>query len=211
VADALAHPPDEVPSPLVHSDLEPALRRQPPEDAHPRGRGLSVLQAHAAPEPRDRLLVGLPADLHAIDARYRVAGVQDGGRQPAVVREEEEARRVHVEPADGVEPLAGRLDEGDHRRPALRVVDGAHDAARFVEHDRAAFRGGTDRLAVHGDRVARRVGPLAELAHDGAVHRDAPRADEVLGAAPRRHAGGAQDLLQPLGGRLLTFVGRAGW
>jgi hypothetical protein len=122
--------------------------------------------------------------------------MQKRGRERAIVGEQEESCRVHVESADRVEPLADPREQHARRRPPLRIAEGADDTAGLVEkHGAARRRPARDPLAIDGDRITGRVGPLAELAHHDPVHADAAGADQVLGVAAGRHPGGAQDLL----------------
>jgi hypothetical protein len=203
MSDGVAHPPDEVVPSLGHGDLEPGLRRESIEHVDARRARLPVVEAHAAAEPRDRLLAGRPAHLGMVDPRHGVSRVHERRRERAVVREEEEPGRVQIEPPDRVEPLAGAPDEIAHRRPALGIVERAHDAARLVEDDRPppAHAHG---LPVDRDPVAGRVGATPELADRLVVHGDAARGDEGLGLAARGDARRAQDLLEALRRRPTT-------
>jgi hypothetical protein len=196
VADRRAEATDEMRSALVHRDLEPGLRRELLDHAHACGRRLPLLQADTAAQSREGVFARRAAHLDLVDPRDGVAGMEQRCRERAVVRENEKPGRVHVETPDGIEPVH-RADERRDRRTALGVAQRAHDAARLVEHDRPAGAD-ADRVAVDGDRVDARVRAPAELADDGAVHRDAPGADEVLRRAPGRDARGAQDLLESL-------------
>jgi len=124
----------------------------------------------------------------------------------AVVGEEEEARRVEIEPADGIDAPRAR-HQRRHRRPPLGVPERAHHAARLVHDDRAAHARHRDALAVERDAIALGIGARAERAHHDAVHRDPAGQDERLRMAPRGHARGAQDLLQALRQRLSIVAG----
>jgi len=196
VADGRAETADEMRPALVDRHLEPGLRRELLDDAHAGRRGLPVLEANTATKPREGVFTRGAAHLHLVDARDGVTRMEERRRERAVVREEEEPGRAHVEAADGIEAV-GRPDERRDRRPALGVAQRADDPARLVEQDRPA-RADADRVAVDRDRVETRVRPPTQLADDGAVHRHAAGADQVLRGAPRRDARGAKDLLEPL-------------
>ena len=78
-------------------------------------------------------------------------------RQPvselAVVRQQQHAGRVGVEPADG-DDARRVVDEVDDGRPALRIARGRDDAGRLVQEDvgEALLR---ERPAVELDPVVR--------------------------------------------------------
>jgi len=154
--DGVAHAADDSPVPLADGDLEPRLGRQPLEHADVGGRGAPRARRRemdAPPEARDRRIVGRTADLRMIDARQRPARVEEPRRERAVVREQQEPGRVHVEPADGIEPLAGAADERGHRRPPLGIRHRAHEASRLVQQDRPALARRREALTVHLDPV----------------------------------------------------------
>ena len=100
-------------------------------------------------------------------------------RERPVVRQQQDAGRVGIEPADRHD--AGRvIDELDDRRPALRVAGGRHDSGRLVQqHVREPLQ--LDALSVDLDAVARgdeRV-QLSGLAVDA----HAPGLDQLVGGA----------------------------
>jgi hypothetical protein len=105
-------------------------------------------------------------------------------RERAVVREQECARRVGVEPADGNHPR-GMLDQVDDSRAALRIARRRDDAGRLVEKH-VGKRLWRDRPPVQFDRVAL-ADESAEIA-ELAVHAHAAGADEFVRLAARRHA-----------------------
>ena len=82
----------------------------------------------------------------------------------AVVREDDQALGVVVEPADRIEVAldAGARQQIDHRRPALRVRPRADHAARLVNQQVPAL-GRLEPAAVDLDLVAIRIGLGAEL------------------------------------------------
>jgi hypothetical protein len=184
VVHGLAHPPDQVETPLGHRDLEPRLGGQRFEHAHLGGQRLPpVVEPHAAPEPRDRRLGGLAPHLGVVDARHAAPRMQESRRQRAVVGQQEKAGRLEVEPAHRIEPLAHAMEQPRHRRPALRVGERAHHAARLVQHDRPPARR-RDGVPVDGDPVALGVGTHAELVHDAPVDADPPGTDERFRRPP---------------------------
>ena len=105
-------------------------------------------------------------------------------RERPVVREQERARRVPVEPADRDDPVLVR-DELHDRRTALRIVRGRDDARGLVQQD-VGQRLEPHSLAVHLDDVA----ALDEGREPCglAVHGHAPGLDQLVGPAARGNA-----------------------
>ena len=128
MADRFAHPAHLAVAAFVEDELE-AGRTEP---ANARGRRETVLELDALGERAQGLVVRLPPGLHLVDLLDAVPGVGERVRELAVVREQQRARRVDVEPADGDDARVV-LDEPDHGRPALRVAGGRHDARRLVQ------------------------------------------------------------------------------
>src|SRR6266404_3190623 len=101
VPNRIAEPAYEVRAPLVYDDAQPRLRRQLLLDRR-RRRGTSAIgEADAATQARERPLVRSAAHLHPVRARHVVPGVEETCRQLAVVRQQEQPRRLHVETTDG--------------------------------------------------------------------------------------------------------------
>ena len=96
------------------------------------GRGAAVLELDALGEPAERVAARPALDLGDVDLLDLVARVGEPVRELAVVREQERAGRVRVEPADRDD---ARLvaDEADDGRPPVRVARGRDDARRLVQ------------------------------------------------------------------------------
>src|SRR5439155_1656214 len=122
---------------LAHGDLEPRLRRPLLEDPDLGGQGLPVLEVHPAPHAGERLLARRTPHLRVVDARDAAPGVEECGGEAAIVRQEQQAGRVHVEPPDRVEPALDAPEQRPDSRPALRVVERRDDPPRLVHDDRA--------------------------------------------------------------------------
>ena len=114
-------------------------------------------------------------------------------RERAVVREQERARRVDVEPADRDDPRLV-LDEADDGRPALRVARGRHDPRRLVQ-EHVGERLLRDRPPVDLDGV----GGLHERVQLPGLAVDAHAAglDQLVGLPARRDAGAREVGVQP--------------
>ena len=180
VADRGQHPLHLVLSALVESQLEPRWL----EASDLRGGGHAVVELHPLGEPGQGLVVGLALDLCLVDLVHLVARVHEPVRERPVVREQEDAGRVRVEPTHRHDaPLMG--DEAHDGRPSLRVAGGRDDARRLVQEDvRERLRGDLGAVdldavcALHERRQARHL----------AVHGHAACADQLLGATARGDA-----------------------
>ena len=189
MADRLAHAAHLAVAALVQHELElPGA-----EPAYTRRRSDAVLELDSLGEPAQRLVVRLLPRLDLVDLLDAVARVRKPVRERAVVREQEHAGRVDVEPPDRDDPRLV-LDERDDGRPALRVA-GRRDDARGLVQEHVGEPLLRDRPAVHLDDVPRldeRV-QLARLA----VHAHAAGLDQLVrlaaGGDTRPRAGTRSD------------------
>ena len=151
MADRLAHPLDLVLAALVQRQLDPRrcqdARRAP-------ARCMPSSSSTPSAEAADRLGRRLPVDVGLVDLLDAVAGMREPVRERAVVRQEERAGRVGVEPADRDDALRHVVHELDDRRPSLRVAGRRHGAGRLVQEDVGELLR-RDGLAVDLDPVAR--------------------------------------------------------
>ena len=144
VADRLAHPLHLALAALVEHQLDPRRARGGvPAPARVRPSSSSTPSRQRA----QGRVGGLALHLDLVDLVDLVARVREPMREGAVVRQQDRARRVGVQAADGYDPDA-RVDEADDRRAAVRVARGRHDTGRLVqEHvrERLAQRPGRRR------------------------------------------------------------------
>jgi len=207
VADGVAHIPDLPRAPFVQRDrnqrLVLARAQAGVDDAHDGGRRPTAPDHHAAPQTLELALVRHAAQPRVVFALDLVARVEQARREFPVVGEQQQAFRVVIEAPDGVDVLAHLRQQVEHRRPALGVLPRRHVPARLVEQDVAVPRRHPHALAVHSDVVAGRVGPRAEFQDGDAVHRHPAVHDQCFRRAPRRDAGGGEDLLKTIAGRRL--------
>ena len=204
MADGLAHGPDLPRPPLVQREGKQRLvlaRAEPGiDDAHDGGRGSTALDHDAAPEALELTFLGHAADARVVLAFDLVAGMEQARRELPVVGEQQQALRVVVEPAHRVDVLAHLRQQVQHRRPALGILPRGHVPARLVQQDVAVARRHAHALAVHADVVAGRVGSGAQFEDGGPVHRHPAVHNQRLRRAPRRDAGGGEDLLEAIAG-----------
>ena len=107
--------------------------------------------ARSAPSPTRG-----PPTLRDVRLGHAEARMREAVREVAVVGQQDQAARVGVEAPDRVEPpVAGRRDEVDDGRAAVRVAGGGDDARRLVERVDDAHGGRrADALAVDLDALA---------------------------------------------------------
>ena len=96
MADRREHALDLVLAAFVHRQLD-AVRA---EAARAGGRGRAVVELDAVAEPLERLVGRLALDLGLVDLLDLVARMGEPVRELAVVREQERAGGIGVEPAD---------------------------------------------------------------------------------------------------------------
>ena len=201
VADRLAHAFDLMLAALVQRELEAAEARSPRDDPSARRRRQPVLELDPVAEAGEIVRRRRPFDVGFVDLRDAVAWVREPVREIAVVREEEGAGRVDVEPPDRDDPrLSG--NEVDDRSPSVRVACRGDDAIGLVQQQ-VGERLRRDARTVDLDDVA--------LPHVGvqlswlAVHAHPAFADELVGAPARRDAG-AREVCVEAHGRILARV-----
>ena len=88
-------------------------------------------RARSPSSARERLVGRLALDVGDVDLVDLVAGMGEPVRELAVVREQQHAGRVGVEPPDG-DDARRVVDEADDGRAALRVARGRDHARRLV-------------------------------------------------------------------------------
>ena len=191
VSDGLEHPLHLVLAALVERELDPSAA----EPAGAGGRGAAVLELDAVAKPAKRVLARIAFDLGLVDLLHLVARVREPVCELPVVRQQERAGRVRVEPADRDDARHGR-DELDDGRPPVRVARRRHDAGGLVEqHVGEPLR--YQRPPVELDRV----GGLDDRVQlpGPPVHADTARLDQRVGAAARGDAGPCEVGVEPHG------------
>ena len=178
VADRGQHPLHLVLSALVEGQLEPRWLEAP----DPRGRGHAVVELHPLGEPGQRLVVGLALDLRLVDLVHLVARVHEPVRERPVVREQEDAGRVRVEPPHRHDaPLMG--DEAHDGRPSLRVAGGRDDARGLVRRTYVSGSGATS-----APSTSTRSAPSTNVARPATSPFTVTRPARISSSAPRREA-----------------------
>jgi len=115
-------------------------------------------------------------------------------RDVAIIRQQEQALGVAVEPTDRKNPFAD--PNKVHHRPAIAFVAcGCDVSGWFVEHQ-VAQRWLANDLIVDPDFIGGGIGAGAQLGHDLAVDRDAAFADQCFGGASGGNAASGEYALE---------------
>src|SRR3989442_6510490 len=173
-----------------HLHLDASTGRSHParHDAHG-----AVVDDDAAGEGALHRLRLQPVRAKPVGAGHGETGVHEPVRGRPVRRQQQQARRHHVQASNVRE--AGHLgEEVEDRGPALGVPAAYHVPERLVE-PQPGPAGRANSAAVHGDALALRIDRLAQNS-DRAVHLHAAGADQLLGLAPGGHARARQGALQ---------------
>src|SRR5262245_33590526 len=103
MAERFAEALDLVLAPLREREPETALTRSGAPELHRERAGRAVVQSDTAPPPLEIALRDLPFHEHLVDARQRVAGMEQPVRERAVIGEEQGALDVPVQAPDRIE------------------------------------------------------------------------------------------------------------
>jgi hypothetical protein len=205
VADRLAHVAHLPRASLVQRDRDQRLilpgSEARVEQSHDGRRGPPSRDAHATPEPIQRILSRHAPHPRVVLPLHLVLRVQQALHERPVVREQQQAFGVVVEAPDRVDVLPHFRQQVEHGRSPLGVLPRRHVAARLVEQDVAAALREMDPLPVDADVVAIGVGFRAQLEDGRAVDRHASVRDERFSGAPGGDAGSGEDFLQTFAGR----------
>ncbi len=161
----------------------------------------TVLQHHPGLQPLDHLVVDLAAHTYRVFPVHFVRGVHQTIGQLTVSGEQQQPRRVDIEPAY-IDPAAllGTWQAIEHRRAAFGVVAGADLAVGLVvdqhtPHHLAGFFA-LEQAAIDRDGVMG-IDTLAECGNR-AIDLDAALDDPLFDVATRRDAQTGKDFLQLL-------------
>jgi len=198
VPDGRAEPLHQVRPPLPQHQLDPRVLLRPVEHVHRQRLCHPVLEPHAPAKLLHRRFVRRPLHLRQVRPRHAEAGMHQPVRQLPIIREQQRALGVVVQPPHRVDPPPHPLQEVRHRGPALRVAQRGDHALRLVEDEVPPLLRRLHQLPVHLDEVLPGLHLGARFAHHLAVHLHPPLGDELLRVTPRRHPRLRQELLQSL-------------
>src|SRR5690242_6201078 len=188
VADRLQHAPHLAMPALSNHDSElraprVAIARGRPHDLDLRRRRHSIVELHAATQGIEVGARGHAGGHDLVLLGHLVAGMREAVRDIAVVREQEEAGAVGVEPSDWEQAMTRqslRSDDVEHGRARRLVTRGRDHAERFVEHQVAMAGRRLDGAAVNRDVVAVRIDEHPGLRRALAVDADRTGGDEGI-------------------------------
>ena len=163
-----------------------------PDPAHHRGRRHPVVELDPGGELSERLI----SQDRPRPRRHRPcpprSGVGEPVRELAVVREQQHAGRVDVEPADR-DDAGGVVDEIDDGRPPPRIARRRDDTGRLVQqHVREPLLGENGAVELHPVAGLDERVQLPGLA----VHEHSPGFDQLVRSTPRRNPGPREPCIQ---------------
>src|SRR6266576_2539425 len=92
-----------------------------------------------------------------------------------------------VQPPHRIHALGTFLHQLHHRRPPLGIPRRGHVTLWLVQHKIQKPLPAFQRLTIHANHVAFRIGFRALFQHHFSVERHPPRRNDLLGLAPRRN------------------------
>jgi len=188
MSDRLAHAAHLAVPALVEHQLEAGRA----EAADARRRRDAVLELDALREQLQRLVRRLAPRLDLVDLLDAVARVCEPVGERAVVREQEDAGGVDVEPPHRHDARLV-LDEIDDGRPPLRVAGGRDDTRRLVQQHVGELLP-RNRLAVD-EHLVSGLDERVQLA-GRPIHLHPPGLDQLVGLAARRDTGAREEGVQ---------------
>ncbi len=132
MAERLAEALDLVLAALGERQSEPALPRSSALELDGERRGRPVVEGDATAPPVEIAPRNAPLDQGLVDPRQRVSRMEESVRQGAVVRQQQRAFDVPVEPSDGIQTHVPLHEIGDDRA-SLGIAQGGHVAAGLVQ------------------------------------------------------------------------------
>ena len=137
--DRFAHPAHFTVVTLTNDELQPRLALTSALDAHLGGGGDSLVQAHAARQPRERVGSGCAFHLDPVRLANAIARMGQPQRQLAIVRQQQKPGRMEVEAPNREHAPAHVRQQLAHRRPPFRIRKGRHDPDGLVEENVNGF------------------------------------------------------------------------
>ncbi len=184
VAHGLAHVPHLARPSLVQHKRQHRLVVSRAEagidQLHLSGGRAPPLNHESTPKPIDGMPVWCAPDPSVVLPFHFVSRVQQALGQFAVIRQDQQAFRIEVQPPDRVDVAGHPLQQIQHRWTMLRIGAGGDVPARLVQQQIPPLLRDPDPGAIHTDVVGGRVCLLAEFENRAAVHGDASLCDERL-------------------------------
>jgi len=170
---------------FVDRDIDPGVRFFLPDLSDLGRRGLAVLQKDSCFQRRDRTVFEHTLDLHQIGLGKFMLGVRDQMGKIPIIRQEQQALGIVVQPADRVYADLDAFEQIVHRGPSLRIGHGRHKTRWFVQHNIRRRLFGVYEFAVDLDMVFVWVGLGAQFGHDRPVHPHSALGNKLFRSAAR--------------------------
>ena len=164
---------------------------------HTLDRESAFVEIHASFERRQRFGRRHPFDVAEVKLRHAVSRVSQPVGQFAVVRDQQQAFRFFVEPADREQPLFELREQVENSRAASRIEVGANDAARLVQHE-IHFAMLLEPFAIEFDLLRVRIGAKGQIGNDFAIDGDSAGGNELFALATRVDTSRGENFRQPL-------------
>ena len=122
-------------------------------------------------------------------------------REFAIIRNQQQAFRFFVEPADRENPFAKLRKQINDARTSRRIVIRADNSARLVERE-VNFLLQLDLLAIEFNFLRIRIGPKRDIGDDFAIDGDSAGRHILFALPPRIDSGRRQNFREPLRSKL---------
>ena len=179
-----------------------SLAQDNPHARHPDGlhlfhSGALTVEHHAGQQLRRERWLPRAIERHFVFLFHFVTRMRQALGEIAVVRQDEKAFGLRVEPADIEKARKLWRQQIEDRVARIGVGAGGNEADGFVQDD-VEFAFAAHQPAPDFDVIAlRRL--RAEVGADATVNRNAPRGDQLIAMTPRSDTGGSEETVQAHG------------
>jgi hypothetical protein len=156
-------------------------------------------QVDAAVELFQDFVLDLTSNLDVINLFDAVARMREAVSEFAVVRDNDQTFRSHVEAADTKDPRRIWRQQIGNSCPAGRIASGCHDTDRLVYGEVSKFWS-QQGFAVDADLLLERIDSSPQLGHDLMIDFDSPLADQFFAFAAAGNTRECENLLQSIAG-----------
>jgi hypothetical protein len=140
---------------LADADIEPGIRLELTLERRFDRTVMHAVDGDALFQSVERLLRDAAVDAHAVTPQPSGGRQFQNAREPAVVGQQQQPFRVHVEAADADQPRQVLRQRAEDCRPPFRVGMRRHQPARLVVAEQPRARTARQRVAIDGNAVAR--------------------------------------------------------
>jgi hypothetical protein len=206
MADLGKQAPNDVLAAFVKYEFDERPVAELVEDAEAVDLDQPIDQLNAGAEPASKISANRRGNLGQVGLENTEGRVRQPVCQLTVVRKEEQAFGIRVEPAHVEEPHRPVGHEVGYRRPASRILHRADHATGLIEGKVGEPRRRRNSLSVDPDDRVKRVDAETLSGDQPPVDFDASLSDQVLTRPPTAHSRLCQNLLQA--NRVVAFLGQ---